>query len=346
MAEIRPMVSRALEPQASEGRAHRDAYFLPAILDRTVGLTTAVAVALAIGVPAAIAASFGHELADGPGWLAIAACSLGPLSVPAVWALAPRGFSIERGALRVHRLIAPVEIPLARIEALGLVDGEAIRRSVRTLGVYGVFGNYGRFWSRDLGAFRLYARRTRGAFVVVDAEGAGRFVLAPSDARAFLEALRFDAPEARELHFTRADRAHPHEHMAVGMVAAVVFPTVIAATVLIAAWAMAPTSIAVRGDAVVIARRGGGATELPIARMRAARALVPEELRGLDALSRGSPGTVRYGVYESDRLGRFRLYALRDGAFVLLDGEDGRVVVTPDDPDRCLGAIRSRLARR
>jgi hypothetical protein len=338
------MVSRALDSLVSEGRAEREAFFLPAVVDRTLSLTTAVAVALAVGVPAAIAASLGHELADIPGWLAVAACSLGPLSVPVVWALAPRGFSIERGALRILRPLAPVEISLERITGVGLVDGEAIRRSVRTLGVYGVFGNYGRFWSRDLGAFRLYARRSRGAFVVVDAAGAGRFVLAPSDARVFLGALRAGAHQAGDLYFARAERAHPHEHMAIGMVAAIAFPIVIAATVLLAAWAMAPTSIAVRGDAVVIARRGAGATELPIARMRAVRALTPEDLGGLGGLA-NSPG-VRYGVYESRRLGRFRLYAHRDGAYVMLEGEDGRIVVTPDDPDRFLGEIRSRLATK
>ena len=338
------MSSRPLDPLVSGDLAERDAFFLPAIIDRTLSLTTAVAVALAIGIPAAIAASLAHELADAPGWLALAACSLGPLSVPVVWALAPRGFSIDRGALRVVRPLAPVEIPLERIRAVGVVDGEAIRRSVRTLGVYGVFGNYGRFWSRALGAFRLYARRSRGAFVVVDAEGAGRFVLAPCDAPAFLEALRFEAPQAGELSFARADRAHPHEHMAIGMAAAIAFPIVIAATVLLAAWAMAPASIAVRGDMVVIARRSAGATELPIARMRAARALSPAELRGLDGLSGSSLDGVHYGVYESDLLGRFRLYAHRSGAFVLLDGEDGRIVLTPDDPDRFLGEIGSRLA--
>jgi hypothetical protein len=339
------MISRALDPPVSEGRVGQEAFFLPALVDGTLGLTTAVAVALAIGIPAAIAASLGHELAEGLGWLALGACSLGPLSVPVVWALAPRGFSIERGALRVVRPLASIAIPLERVRAVGMVDGEVVRRSVRTLGVHGVFGNYGRFWSRALGAFRLYARRSRGAFVVVDAEGAGRLVLAPSDARAFLEALRFEAPKASDLAFARPGRAHPHEHVAIGLIAAVAFPIVIAATVLLAAWALAPASIAVRGDAVVIARRNADATELPIARMRSARALAPAELRGLDGLSMSALAGARYGTYQSDALGRFRLYAHRGEAFVLLEGEDGRIVVTPDDPERFLGELRSRLAR-
>ncbi len=317
---------------------------VPAPTDRTLRVTTAVAAAVAIGIPAAVVATLGHELADGPEWVGLIACALGPLSLPLVWALAPRGFAIEGGTLRVLRPLAPVEIPLERIQRIGAVDDEAVRSSVRTFGVSGVFGNYGRFWSRTLGAFRLYARRSRGTFVLVEVEGLGRLVLAPADSEVFLEMLRFEAPRAGGISLARSTHARSRESVVMGMVPAVAFPVVIVVTVLLAAWAMAPASIAVRGNLVVIARRSAGDTELPIARLRAARPLAPAELHGLRRVAGTALNEVHYGIYRSDPLGRFRLYAHRSGPFVLLEGLDGRIVVTPDNPDRFLDEVQSRIA--
>jgi hypothetical protein len=57
-------------------------------------------------------------------------------------------------------------------------------------------------------------------------------------------------------------------------------------------------------------------------------------------------GAVRYGRFASSALGPFRLYAWRQGPYVLLETDAGRVVLTPDDPERFVSELRSRLRAR
>jgi hypothetical protein len=57
-------------------------------------------------------------------------------------------------------------------------------------------------------------------------------------------------------------------------------------------------------------------------------------------------GQIRYGRFASRELGPFRLYAWRFGPYVLLETDQGRVVLTPDEPERFVATIRERLESR
>jgi hypothetical protein len=57
-------------------------------------------------------------------------------------------------------------------------------------------------------------------------------------------------------------------------------------------------------------------------------------------------GAVRYGRFGSRELGPFRLYAWRYGPYVLLETDEGRVLITPDDPERFVVEVRERLDAR
>jgi hypothetical protein len=161
--------------------------------DRTLRVATTAG--LAIVVAAGAAAAIGVWSARGPAAAAALAVAIAAIPLSA-WALAPRGFTVGAGMLRVERNAwRGVEIPLASVRATGLLPPESVRGALRLLGTGGLFGHYGLFRSSALGRFRLYATRSDG-FVAVRTAG-GLFVLTPDRPEAFVEILLGVAPAVR-----------------------------------------------------------------------------------------------------------------------------------------------------
>jgi hypothetical protein len=112
------------------------------------------------------------------------------------WALAPRAFEIGDGALRILRTgWLRTSIPLRDIRSAGELEPDALRGSLRLLGIGGLFGTYGLFRSPVLGPFRLDATRSSGLVVVRTARRA--HVLTPDRPGEFVEALLAAAPSAQ-----------------------------------------------------------------------------------------------------------------------------------------------------
>ncbi len=104
------------------------------------------------------------------------------------WLLSPRAVTVAPGAVRVERRALPVVIPMAAIRTVQLLPPEALRGTLRTFGCRGLFGHVGFYWSRQLGAFRMYC--TRGQELVLLETDGGRVVISPSPAEAFVDAVR------------------------------------------------------------------------------------------------------------------------------------------------------------
>ena len=100
--------------------------------------------------------------------------------------LAPRGYQIGTSLLTIERSWLPIKVPLDEIRDARLMKREELRGSIRTLASGGLFGIYGRFWSRSLGHYRMYARRSDG-FVLIDA--GTRYVLSPDSPAEFVAAV-------------------------------------------------------------------------------------------------------------------------------------------------------------
>jgi hypothetical protein len=119
------------------------------------------------------------------------------------WAFAPRGFAIDKGRLRILRNGWPsTEIPLETVRAVALLEPDALRGSLKLLGMGGLFGYYGLFRSPTLGSYRLHA--TRGGGLVLVRSEARTLVLTPEPPDAFVEALLAAAPRARRERFRAA----------------------------------------------------------------------------------------------------------------------------------------------
>jgi len=114
-----------------------------------VGVVVAVCVARAVADPA-----------DAPA-LVIAA-AVGAL-LATTWATSARAYRLEPGRLVVERPAGEIVYPLA-----GLVEARPYGRlglAIR-LGNGGLFGISGWYWSRELGWFRVHARKVGGAVLL------------------------------------------------------------------------------------------------------------------------------------------------------------------------------------
>ncbi len=88
----------------------------------------------------------------------------------------------------------------------------------------------------------------------------------------------------------------------------------------------------------------GERIELPLAGA-AARRLDPDERRYLERLASTGGVVAGAGGFDSQRLGEFDLYASDLSHAVLVEADERRLVVTPDDPVALVAAIR-RAAER
>ncbi len=313
--------------------------------DKSLRLSTGallLVLAFAAGVVLTLASVAGGPVVEALGAFAIAVLAAIGL---ASWALAPTGYAVEAGTLRVERRLRPLAIPLEGVTAVGRLAELRTTGAARMGGSAGLFGHYGQFWNRGLGAFRLYATRTHD-LVLLDTPG-GRFVVSPEPPERFVEEVLAAAPSAARAEDVEALGQRPLPRRAKLEVAATIAALpLLAGAVLAGAAAFAPVRADVSGAAVRIERRFAPALEIPLARV------LGVEVLGIDGGAGGrrfagleGPG-ISYGSFHSEALGDFRLYDSGGGPYVLLETEDGTVVLTPEDADRFVSAVRAGIATR
>lgn len=163
--------------------------------DRSLKVTTGFLFALMIAVSAVVLALYRAV----PGDEAPRVLLLTPALILAVmivaWALSPTGFTVEAGVVRVERPVRPVEIPLREIREVRVLPDGAMGGVIKTFGSSGAFGHFGWFWSRRLGAFRMYATRSKRLVRIV--AGERTFVLSPEPVDRFVEEVLARSPGAR-----------------------------------------------------------------------------------------------------------------------------------------------------
>ncbi|HEY6098896.1 MAG TPA: PH domain-containing protein [Anaeromyxobacter sp.] len=311
--------------------------------DRTLRISTALALSLLTLVAAAMLYVASRT---GPwGWAFVGVGILLLAATPALaWALAPRGFALEAGAVRVLRVLRPVSIPIAAIRAAGALPPRPLRGLLRLGGSGGLFGWYGRCWTRSLGAFQLFATRLDG-LVRLDNDDE-RFVLSPGDPGRFLAELAALAPDAAAAGALPPERRPVPRRTKLALAALVAAVPLAVAAVLLASFAHAPRAVRVGADAILVERRWAGPDEIPLAEVRGATVLPPEALRGLRRTAGFALGDTAYGRFQSPYLGCFHLYAWRRGPAVLVATEGERLVVTPEDPQRFADEVNAALGAR
>jgi len=289
-----------------------------------------VVLLLAVGGGVAFASLAAGEDGLGPPFAAL------PLAIILVilvltWALAPVAVTVGAGAVTLERRLWPTRLPLSEIRSVLLLGEKPLRGALRTGGSGGAFGYYGRYWSRALGSFRLFA--TRADRLVLLDTARGRFLLSPEPPEPFVEAVLAQAPRA-----ARADAPAPPPGGTSALrpialiLAAVGAVVVVIGLILGTSWGFAPRSIRAEGGAVIVERNLASSVTIPLGEEVAIRWVCGDELGRVWRTNGVAMGRWRYGRWRSSKLGPFQLYSQRWGRLALIDGPQGRILVTPDDP--------------
>ncbi len=276
---------------------------------------------------------------------ALGAFALAVLAIVAVagWALAPTGYVVEGGTLRIERRVRPLSIPLAGATAVARIAELWALGAARMGGSAGFFGHYGSFWNRGLGSFRLYATRTQDLVLLEFPDD--RVVVSPDAPERFLDEVCAAAPGAVRVEDPEAlgRRAVPRRAK-IELAVAIAAVPILVSGVLFVTGAYAPVGAQVSGEVVRIERRHARAVEIPLARVHGVEILAAAG--GFRRVAGFQGPGISYGRFASRELGEFELYDWGGPAYVLLQTDRGPVVLTPDDPDGFVAAVRAGTSGR
>ncbi len=104
------------------------------------------------------------------------------------FAFRPVNYVVTKDELIVRRPLLNVHIKRADIKSVELIDKNKIRGSIRTFGVGGLFGYYGRFANFSLGRMTWYATR-RDKPVLVKTTDDKKIIFTPNDPGKFVTDL-------------------------------------------------------------------------------------------------------------------------------------------------------------
>jgi len=103
--------------------------------------------------------------------------------------LRPLHYTITDTALIIQRPLSSKKIARADIEALELFINGELNWAIRTFGVGGLFGYFGRFFKGSIGSMTWYATRRNKAVLIRTKKG-DRIVVTPDDYEGFVTALQ------------------------------------------------------------------------------------------------------------------------------------------------------------
>lgn len=102
-----------------------------------------------------------------------------------VYLFRPNNYSISNDKLLIHRMIGNIEINRANIQSVQEIDESQVKNSIRTFGVGGFFGSFGKFWNSKLGNMTWYVTR-RNNFVLVETKDQKKIILTPDKPEEFV----------------------------------------------------------------------------------------------------------------------------------------------------------------
>lgn len=101
------------------------------------------------------------------------------------FAFRPINYNLTLDKLIIHRLFMDVKIERNSIKSMELIDKEKISWSIRTFGVGGLFGYYGKFANTKLGSMTWYATR-KDRMVLVRTIDNRKIILTPDNPDKFI----------------------------------------------------------------------------------------------------------------------------------------------------------------
>ncbi len=106
-----------------------------------------------------------------------------------VYLLRPNNYSVSSDKLLIHRMLGNVEIERNNIQSVQEIDESQVKNSIRTFGVGGFFGNFGKFWNGKLGNMTWYVTR-KNNFVLVETKDQKKIILTPDKPEEFVASFK------------------------------------------------------------------------------------------------------------------------------------------------------------
>jgi Bacterial PH domain len=106
-----------------------------------------------------------------------------------VYLLRPNNYSVSADKLLIHRMINNVEINRNNIQSVQEIDVSKIKNSIRTFGVGGFFGSFGKFWNSTLGNMTWYVTR-KNNYVLVETKDQKKIILTPDKPEEFVASFQ------------------------------------------------------------------------------------------------------------------------------------------------------------
>ena len=101
------------------------------------------------------------------------------------FAFRPINYKLSAEQLIIHRLLSDVKIDREKIKSVEYLDKEKIGWAVRTFGVGGLFGYFGKFANTKIGSMTWYATR-RNKAVLIRTINNKKIILTPDEPEEFV----------------------------------------------------------------------------------------------------------------------------------------------------------------
>lgn len=111
------------------------------------------------------------------------------LTYLAAYVYSPLYYTVDRESLVIHRPVGKLVISRARIQEVYLMDKASTKGVIRTFGVGGLFGYFGRFSGYYTGSMVWHATRRKNLVMVLTTEGQ-KIVVTPDNWQAFINDLQ------------------------------------------------------------------------------------------------------------------------------------------------------------
>ena len=95
------------------------------------------------------------------------------------WLYAPRFYTIANNILTINRPIGKVKIKLGDIKQVRLLTDNEMKGLIRTFGVGGLFGYFGKFHATDFGNMTFYATQRKNKILIVTNNS--KIIITPDD---------------------------------------------------------------------------------------------------------------------------------------------------------------------
>jgi hypothetical protein len=102
-----------------------------------------------------------------------------------VFLFRPMGYSITSDGIVIHRLWGDVKMDKNQISSVELIEKEKLRWSLRTFGVGGLFGYFGKFANAKLGTMTWYITRRDHPVLIVTSNNK-KIIISPDEAEKFV----------------------------------------------------------------------------------------------------------------------------------------------------------------